>query len=249
MQLEILTLSNAGGRAVNEDTCGIWSNNAACFCVVSDGAGGHGGGDVASRLVVQHTLDWFKQHPECSREAIATALQAANHGVIQEQRNDPRIANMRATAVVVAIDTHHDRAIWGHIGDSRLYCFHDHRIVAQTRDHSVLQRMVDAGYLPPEQLRRSPERSKLFAALGDDRHFQPHIEETAFPLRDGDALLLCTDGFWEHVEESEMEHLLATSATPENWLRTLEGLVNHRGGGDAGQDNYSAIAVSCSDWG
>src|SRR3954453_3087784 len=105
MQLEIAALSKAGGRAVNEDACGVWSSPDACFCVLSDGAGGHGGGDVASKLVVSRVLDWFRQRPECSADAVAGALFAANQAVVESQSSDVRLHDMRATVVVLVIDS------------------------------------------------------------------------------------------------------------------------------------------------
>jgi serine/threonine protein phosphatase PrpC len=245
MQLEILVLSKAGGREVNEDACGFWSSPEACFCALSDGLGGYFGGDVASKLAVQQALDWFREMPECSQKAIEASLRAANVAIISEQQRDAQLKQMRATAVILSIDTKHSFAVWGHIGDSRLYCFREGRIIAQTRDHSVLQGMVDAGYMQPKELRVSPVRSKLYAALGNSEQLEADILPTALPLLNRDAFLLCTDGLWEYVEEKEMEQMLQVSETPSDWLKALESQVLERG--QEGQDNYSAIAVWCSD--
>jgi serine/threonine protein phosphatase PrpC len=245
MQLEIAALSKTGGRAVNEDACGVWSSPDACFCVLSDGAGGHGGGDVASKLVVSRVLDWFREHPQCSAQTVEAALFAANQAVVESQAKDSRLADMRATVVVLVVDTARGLAIWGHLGDTRLYCFRDHQIVVQTRDHSVVQSMVDAGYIKPSELRGVPQRGRLLAALGDMRHFEPCVEERQFSLYNGDVFLLCTDGCWEYVEEAEMEHTLSGSKSGEEWLRQIEAKVLTLG--KLGQDNYSALAVWCSD--
>lgn len=245
MQLEIIVMSKAGGRAVNEDACGFWTTPEACFCALSDGLGGHYGGDVASKLAVQHALDWFRETPECSTHAVEASLRAGNFAIMSEQQRDIRLKHMRATAVILSIDTQHGVAIWGHIGDSRLYCFRQGRIIEQTRDHSVLQGMVDAGYLQPKELRTSPNRSKLLAALGNDERFNADILPVAFPLLPGDVFLLCTDGLWEYVEEEDMERALGASISASDWLKALEGYVLARG--HKGQDNYSAIAVWCSD--
>lgn len=244
MQLEILTLSKPGGRTVNEDACGFRSSPTACFCVLSDGLGGHGGGDVASKLVVRHILDVFGAQPECSPAAIEAALASANLALAQAQGSDPRLAHMRATAVVLAIDTQRGEACWGHVGDSRLYCLRQGRIFVQTRDHSIVQNMVDAGYLKAADLRGSAHRNHIYTALGDVAHFAPSITSTSLTLRDRDVFLLCTDGFWEYVDEPELERTLAAAAGIEDWLRTLEDQVLARG--SAGQDNYSAVAIWCS---
>src|SRR5262245_53924146 len=100
MRVEISVLSKPGGRELNEDAFGFWANAGVCFCVVSDGAGGQGGGDIASKLAVSAALGWFRATPHCSGQAIKAALDSANDAVMHEQGSAPRLANMRATAVV-----------------------------------------------------------------------------------------------------------------------------------------------------
>ena len=243
MELQIAVFSRTGGRPVNEDAYGFWSNESTCCCVLSDGAGGHTGGAVASKLAVKEVLEWFQQTPACDAGGIAAALGRANAAIVSVQRQLPEYARMRATVVVLAVDSEHGAAIWGHIGDTRLYCFRGQRIILQTRDHSVLQSMVDAGYLQSGDLRGAPQRNLLLAALGDGATFEPTIETTSFPVRDGDVFLLCTDGFWEHVDEPHMELALSGATSAEAWLRQLESQVAAHGSED--QDNYSALVVAC----
>jgi serine/threonine protein phosphatase PrpC len=245
MELKISVLSKPGGRTINEDAYGVWSNSNACFCVISDGVGGHLGGEVASQLAVKQVLEWFYQTPDTGADTLAAALKSANDAIVDEQRRTAGNSDMRATILVLAVDTAQATARWGHIGDTRLYCFRRKRIIAQTHDHSVVQSMVDAGYLAPEDLRASPRRNALLAALGDAENFEPSIETTQFPVRDGDVFLLCTDGLWEYIDEAQMEQSLALTQSPEAWLRQLESQVLEHGRAD--QDNYSALVISCTE--
>jgi serine/threonine protein phosphatase PrpC len=243
MRLEISVLSKPGGREPNEDAFGCWSSRDASFCALSDGAGGMGGGDVASKLTVRAALGHFQSTPRCSSQAIATALRTANEAIIAGQRGGRGVAHMRATAVVLAIDTARAEAWWGHLGDSRLYCFRDHHVLARTKDHSVVQRMVDAGYIQDSDLRRAPDRGQLFAALGGDGEFDPAVTPAPLSVRDGDVFLLCSDGFWEYVDEQAMIAALDHARSAGDWLGRMEQQVVAAGGKD--QDNYSALAVWC----
>ncbi len=243
MLIEVATLSNIGGRETNEDASGVWSPPNALFCVVSDGAGGQGGGDVASKLAVTAALAALQRSPQCTRDTVHGALAAANQAVTAGQQGELRLRNMRATAVVFCCDALHRRAAWGHIGDSRLYYFAGRRIARQTRDHSVVQNMVDAGYIAADQLRAAPQRSRLFAALGEPANFAPVAEEIA--IEGGDVFLLCTDGVWEQVTEQDMEQALAHASSAADWLARIEARVlevqRER------QDNFSAVAIWCSE--
>ena len=245
MQLEIAVLSERGGRAENQDACGYWSGADASYFVLCDGAGGHLGGGVAAKLAVGEALQCLRATHECTGAAVESAMRRANDALVREQQAQEAYAQMRATIVTLAIDLPRRVATWGHLGDSRLYCFRAGGIVAQTRDHSVVQSLVDAGYLAPQQLRTSPDRSKLLSALGDAERFEPAVERTPFAIAPGDRFLLCTDGLWEYVQETEMQQALEECGAADDWLRALERLVLERG--TRKHDNYSALAIWCAD--
>src|SRR6202008_2011341 len=97
------------------------------------------------------------------------------------------------------IDTESGHALWGNVGDSRLYLVRDERAAALTRDDSVLQWMVDSGLWQPEQLEGHPQRNPLLAALGADERIEPHVSADPLELHDRDAFLLCSDGWWHSV--------------------------------------------------
>lgn len=245
MRLAISALSKSGGREPNEDAFGCWSSANAAFCLLCDGAGGHGGGEVASKIAVRVALAHFQATPESSAMAIDQALRAAHDAILAAQSSGQHVAQMRATAVVLAIDTARATAAWGHLGDTRLYCFRRGEIIARTMDHSVVQRMVDAGYLADGDIRSAPDRNQLFAALGQQENFAPVVVDPPMQIENGDAFLLCTDGFWALVQDSAMIETLRTAPTTQAWLTMMEHEVLANGGRD--QDNYSALAIWCDE--
>ncbi|MCF8209760.1 MAG: protein phosphatase 2C domain-containing protein, partial [Rhodoferax sp.] len=132
------TLSQAGGRKVNEDAanCVILSDTQGCW-VLADGLGGHGGGDVAANLAVNTMLAAYQNKPEFSAGQIDHMLGLAHHAILQGQQETDRLSAMRSTAVVLLLQG--TQAWWAHVGDSRLYRFAHGNIAQQTKDHSVPQ--------------------------------------------------------------------------------------------------------------
>ena len=106
---------------------------------------------------------------------------------------------MQTTAVSLIIQN--DLALWGHIGDTRLYYFHDGNLQKQTSDHSVPQMLVNAGEIDDSQIRYHEDRNRLLRSLGSKETIKPNLEQSATTIYPGDAFLLCTDGFWEYVLE------------------------------------------------
>lgn len=239
----VSVLSKVGGRERNEDACGYWAgagSTLACY-VLADGAGGHGGGDVASRVAVQAVLDRFAQQPDASAISVMRLLQAANESVISEQASDRRLADMRSTLVLLQIDARRHEAFWGHVGDSRLYCFRKGRIAIRTKDHSLLQNMIDAGMVKEVDAPGAPDRNVLTGSLGGEDCFAPTATDSGYPFEEGSAFLLCSDGFWGLLEDQEMESGLRGADSPEAWLRNMESSIAARL--RPGADNYSAIAL------
>lgn len=247
-RIGLAVLSQRGGRPGNEDSCGHWRHGERLCCVVADGAGGHGGGDLASRIVVRHILEQASLAPLTRADEVHDLLVDANVQLLRRQSEASSEAerDMRSTVVALFIDLGRGQALWGHAGDSRLYLFREGRLAAQTRDHSVVQAMVDAGVLMPEQMRRHPQRSELHSALGC-RPEELMVSAAAEPWRlaPRDAFLLCTDGLWEYVEEAEMSACLERASDPQEWLASLERLVLQRAAesGRTRHDNLSGIAV------
>ncbi|MCW5982333.1 MAG: serine/threonine-protein phosphatase [Bryobacteraceae bacterium] len=232
-------LTAAGGRAVNEDRCNFVSAGGAVLWALADGLGGQGGGEVASQVAADAALTSFQAAPGVSREVLSAGLEAANQAVCAAQETEPRLAGMRTTAVALAADG--VKALWAHVGDSRLYHFREGRVVFQTRDHSVPQSLADAGEISPRQIRFHEDRGRLLRSLGTADGVRPVIADEPVQVLPGDAFLLASDGLWEYVTEREMEAELAKAAHPREWLRGMEARLLRRAAAD--HDNYSAIAI------
>lgn len=241
LDLEIALLSRKGGRSRNEDACGHWTSEAGCCWVVSDGAGGHGGGDVAARTTVRYILSRFAAAPEVSPAALNRLLAEANGAVVAEQQTSPDLHDMRATGAVLLIERQAGIALWGHLGDTRIYLLRQGRVLVQTRDHSVMQSMVEAGYGDVASLRRHPGRNMLLYALGSTEDFHPDITPSPLALEHGDVFLLCSDGFWDYLDEADMLRTLHASASAEAWLAAMEAVLLERA--VPGHDNYTAVGV------
>jgi len=247
MKISSDSLTDVGGREHNEDCLGHWSTERFYHCVVADGVGGHGGGDIASHIVVETVLMDLRCITDTQRpvtgERLARSLSLANAAIQEEQgRGDAKCEQMRSTAAVLSIDREHGTAAWAHCGDTRLYCVRDNTIVAQTRDHSLVQAMVETGTLANAAIRQHPQRNILLSALGTvECELKISHLNGALPLQEGDVFLLCTDGLWEWIDESAMLALLRDSASPNEWLFKLADQIRKRA--KSGNDNFSAYAV------
>jgi len=235
LTLHTATLSSAGGRADNQDVC-AWRDG--CW-VLADGLGGHAGGAVAARIAVDHMLGALTGASLPTGAALTQAITGAHQAIQEQQASDPRLERMRTTLVVLCSDG--ERALWAHVGDSRLYHFRGGRLCFQTADHSVPQVLARAGEIRPDEIRFHEDRNRLLRTLGNADAVRPTVLESPVALTRGDAFLLCTDGFWEYVTEPEMELTLAKSADPDTWLRTLAVRLLARA--EPGNDNYTAAAV------
>jgi serine/threonine protein phosphatase PrpC len=238
VSFDIATLSRAGGRPVNEDDADVLQVEGAACWVVADGLGGHHGGEEASRTAVAGALASFRERPEISTDAVRAHIQKAHDAILARQAGDPQLAQMRSTIVVLAAS---DRAaVWGHIGDTRLYYLQGGRLVERTRDHSVSQALVDAGEVDARDQGQHEDRSRLLRCLGKEDGAEPTIHEVQ-PLSRGDDFLLCTDGFWELLADAEIAIDACGSGDAGAWLARLEARISRSATGP--QDNYTASAI------
>jgi serine/threonine protein phosphatase PrpC len=240
-------ISDIGGRDANQDALGEAVHaNVACF-VLADGAGGHAGGQLAARLVVDAVLAQFAAQPVCNPNSLLAFSRRACDAVARGRATTPEYRDMSATLAAVLVDCASARVHWGHLGDSRVYLFRDGRVHAVTTDHSVTQQFIDAGFAKADQLRLHPQRNILYAAIGADGEMTPALSHPDLQLRPRDALLVCSDGLWEWVLEDEMLATLRESRDSEMWLAALCDLahVRHTTSRKV-RDNFSAFTIFVS---
>lgn len=237
---ETAMVTGVGGRPTQEDSADFYLAEEAGCWVIADGLGGHRGGEVASRAAVEAMLATFRQQPACRPDLLRRAFVAAEREVLERQARDPSRHGMRTTATVLLADA--SCALWGHIGDTRLYHFVGGRIAAQTCDHSIVQALVTAGQVRPEDMRANENRNLLTRVLGQGKTGRPTFLGEAVAARAGEIFLLCSDGFWELITEEEMElDLAASGGVPRSWLSMMEERIVARA--TRAHDNYTALAV------
>ncbi|HKX42547.1 MAG TPA: protein phosphatase 2C domain-containing protein [Burkholderiaceae bacterium] len=245
--IQFASRSEIGARKGNEDYLQHGTLEHGWFAVLSDGAGGHNDGAVAADLVVRmvvHELSVEFAHT-AALPALEQVVHVANDALNRRQQGLSGVQRMHATLVVLWIDKTREQAVWAHVGDSRLYLLRKGRITKVTRDDSVVQTMLDAGLIDAEQARHHTQRNQLIAAMGAEEPIEPHLSAADFAIADGDAFLLCSDGWYDPLEPEEIESTLADAADAHDWLARMHLLVQQRA--RPNQDNYSAIAVWVGD--
>ena len=240
MSITYSIFSDKGNREINEDSVGYIENinGSSCF-VLCDGLGGHGMGDVASQLVVSVIKEMFRDSDD-SKKFIGTAFDAAQDCLISEQQKRNAKMKMKTTAVTVVIDN--KKAYIGHVGDSRVYVFDKNSVRCRTLDHSIPQMLVLSKEIKDNEIRNHPDRNMLLKVMGIKWDEPQYETMKPIPLRKCQAFLLCSDGFWELIDETEMCSLLQNSQSVEEWLHKMSAVVKLNGQG-RNMDNYSAIAI------
>jgi serine/threonine protein phosphatase PrpC len=247
LALEVALLSDRGGRNYNEDACGHWHSERQLCCVLADGAGGHGGGDIASKLTVQELIGRFSRQPSQDGQALAVLLRQTNDALIAQRVAGTPRQDMHSTAVCLVVDVFDRRAHWTHAGDSRLYWFRDRRLLLRTRDHSLVQSLVDAGIVSEQDMQTHPKRSELRSALGVPAdQLEVSSADSAESVQVGDVFMLCTDGLWEYLSDATLERTLAAAVTPRGWLDALSAEVMAAASHKTSHDNFSALVVWAS---
>lgn len=248
LRLDTAHISAIGGRLTNQDAIASASeDNISCF-VIADGTGGHQGGEIAANLVTVAVIEKFKQEAAFSTHALRSYVAWAIKQVANRQEQNTQLREMSTTIATVLIDHHNHCALWAHLGDTRIYLFRHGSILSISKDHSLAQCLVDAGAADYAKIRHHPQRSVLFTAIGQQGDTDLDITHEAMALQDGDALILCSDGFWEWVQDHEMELCLTSTQSSAEWLEKMHAFAENNIGDRANnRDNFSVFAIRIDD--
>lgn len=230
-------------RSSNQDSFLIRQIGAMTLGVVCDGMGGANGGNVASALAANTFADVIGAGivtfgDTATDEELTTllreALDAANEAVYGRAKADERLAGMGTTLCAVLTDGEHIHAV--NVGDSRMYYFTDDGIVQLSHDHSFVQALVDTGSITPEEARTHPNKNIITRAVGTAITVEGDYYDMDFP---GKAMLLCSDGLTNFVEDERLYKLYAEAADVGSLTDAYVAEANENGGGD----NITALVM------
>ncbi len=212
--------------------------------LVADGIGGAMAGGLASRAVaeilpqlIRRNLNGIKtlDDPAAARQVLSALAELSNR-LCKASKGQPGISGMGSTVVMALIRDRH--ALIAHLGDSRAYLLHEKRLEQLTKDHSLLQLLVDCGEVTPEEASKHPARGKLTRFVGMPMATLP--EASIIKLAPGDRLLLCSDGLSNSVNHKQLENILNQANEPKEACKQLVNAANDAGGAD----NITAVVIA-----
>jgi serine/threonine protein phosphatase PrpC len=228
---ELALLSDVGtDRPDNEDFCGhfIESPVSAIFAV-ADGVGGYEGGEIASRMAIETTLAAYRDSPPAwgAAKRLQRAVQQANIEIHSRALSVPELRRMATTLTAAVIDR--GALTIGHVGDCRLYLLRHGKVNQMTKDHTWVGERVRMGLMTSAQARAHPERSALNRSVG--RELIVAVDRISMALKQGDRLILCSDGLYNVLDEAELERI-TQEGSAEEVCRELIEKANSRGTAD-----------------
>ncbi len=214
--------------------------------LVSDGMGGEMAGELASRIVVEalpkclvNILDGLKDVTTRDfMDRVKVSIEHLSDCVRRESQGKPGLNGMGATVVLAVI--RNGKALIAHMGDSRAYLVRNGEIELLTKDHSVVQFLVDAGEITPREADTHPARGQLLRCVG--MRTTPVAELRFLEVKPKDRLLLCSDGLTDMLEDEEIKDMLKSARTPRSSCRALVNAANAMGGAD----NITALVIHIS---
>lgn len=229
--------SEQGKRPQNEDNLFIPSRPGDIpLAVVADGMGGHNAGNMASSLAVETAVAELRKGGMGGPESLLQkALAKANSTVYTYSFTHPNCRGMGTTIVLALVFK--SRYVAANIGDSRLYHFDGTDLTQISRDHSYVAELLAAGQITQEQALRHPRRNIITRALGTNETERADIFKGEW--KQGDMLLLCTDGLYDVLDDRDMARVLRESASLEEACKELVDIALYGGS----SDNISVVLV------
>ena len=235
MKISQYKYSDVGGREENEDSADSREFDGGIVAVVADGLGGQGDGKAASQLICDRLVQNGAELGFPDKDTLTQLFVQANRELISRQRNS---FHMKTTAVYLCIMD--GKAVWAHIGDSRLYHLWNGKLCDYTLDHSAAQLAVYMGKITRDQIPSDSGQSRLLRAMGvEEEH--PDVHEPITLASGRHVFLLCSDGLWEYLTDKEIEYACSVTSTPEEFVRLLRTEKDKRSPKNC--DNHSAVAV------
>jgi protein phosphatase len=231
LKIEIGNHSDVGRvREVNEDYFGSFQGQYGELLVVCDGMGGHKGGEIASRLSVESIRNHFESLNNSFNpiKELKASIQSANNTLIDTAKIDPALNEMGSTVVITLLQN--DKAYIANLGDSRIYLCRDGEIKQLTKDHSLVQQMVDSRMISQEEAKHHPQKNVITRSLGIGLQTEPEVSEE-IKLKDCDIFILCSDGLTTFVDDNEILKIVLNDPVQEA-ANKLVDLANERGGED-----------------
>lgn len=217
-------------RLSNEDTFRIAPEQKAFF--VADGMGGEQSGEIASFIAAEAFMQLSTQI-RSAPEFLCCVFDQAQNRVLERAKTEPACAGMGTAVVAAALDG--DLLYIGHLGDARAYLCHGDGLVRLTSDHSTIARAVLRGDLSWEEARLHPGRSTLYKAIGFEGQAEPDFSSVR--VTPGDRLLLCSDGLWDELPDSEIKDVLTSEGT----VCELAHILLNRALAAGGHDNVTVV--------
>jgi serine/threonine protein phosphatase PrpC len=206
------------------------------LCIVADGMGGHAAGEVASKVAVEGIVQKYQQSQLSIPSALQEAIQVTNEEIFQHNRTG--VQSGMGTTVVTAV-IRGDELIIAHVGDSRAYLLRQKSLTLLTRDHTLVNDLLRANAITPEEAKEHPQRHVISRALGKKIRTDPEMQDP-IRLHNGDVLLLCTDGISGYLSDEQIAYDLESNSSDPQLAATA--LTQHADG-IGGEDNATAIVV------
>ena len=239
MKFSVFQVSRKGGRQQNEDRMGYSYTRSSGILLLADGMGGHPEGEVAAQLTLQAMSALYQKqaNPDISDVTafLTSAIMAAHRQIIKYAIEKGMLDTPRTTVVAAVVQN--GTASWAHCGDSRLYLVRAGQLVTRTRDHSYMEQPPH-GHTPSKATERI-NRNILFTCLGSPT--KPVFDITGpIPLQQGDKIMLCSDGLWGSLADSDIVRQLSAKPVGQAVPDLVESALHSAG---ANSDNVTAIAL------